>query len=171
MHNLLSGKVDVLSFECNQCGECCSHLGLVHTIEVDYGNYHFLIRNVYTGERTNVTVDPEKISLYNDTGIFSERPETCPFFRTDKRTDKGYCTVHHTRPDICRDYGCWRFLILDSQGRRAGRIMGQRHLASEDHVLSRLFEVQVNHPAESDDNAWDDRMVRVVTGAGYLVRT
>ncbi|NLD56559.1 MAG: YkgJ family cysteine cluster protein, partial [Methanomicrobiales archaeon] len=42
---------------------------------------HFLVNNEYTGEKTEVTVDPDKIALFQDRSIFSERPEACPFFR------------------------------------------------------------------------------------------
>lgn len=160
-----------MSFECSQCGECCSHLGLVHTIHTDYGNGRFLIRNQYTGETTEVSIDPDKISLFADRSTFSERPEACPFFRYDAEAAKGYCTVHLTRPEICRDYGCWRLLILDGSGRRAGRIMGQRHLATEDALLIRLFEEEINHRGEPDTAAWDRRVIEVLTGAGYIVRT
>ena len=160
-----------LSFECSQCGECCSHLGLVHTIHIDYGNYRYLIRNQYTGETTEVSIDPDKISLFADTSIFSERPEACPFFRYDAPAAKGFCTVHLTRPEICRDYGCWRLLILDGLGRRAGRIMGRRHLASEDAALARLFEEEINRLVEPDDAAWDRHVIEVLVRAGYTVRT
>jgi Fe-S-cluster containining protein len=160
-----------LPFECSQCGECCSHLGLVHTIQEDYGNYRFLVNNQYTGEKTTVAVDPDKIALFSDTSIFLERPEACPFFRYDQATAKGYCTVHLTRPEICRDYGCWRLLILDAGGKRTGRIMGQRHLASEDEALTRLFEEHINHLDETDNAAWDERVIKVLGEAGYTVRT
>src|SRR5512137_584281 len=126
-----------MPFECSQCGECCSYLGLVHVVQQDYGNFRFLIRNQYTGEKTTVAVDLDKVTLFSDRSIFLEHPEVCPFFRRDNVSGKGYCTVHQTRPEICRDYGCWRLLILDAGGRRAGRIMCQRHLASEDEALTR----------------------------------
>jgi uncharacterized protein len=160
-----------MPFECSQCGECCSHLGLVHVIREDFGNYRFLVNNQYTGEKTEVSIDPDKIGLFSDRSIFRERPEACPFFRYDRASEKGYCTVHRTRPEICRDYGCWRILILDPDGKRAGRIMGQRHLASEDEVLTRLFEEHINHLTEPDDSAWDRQVIRVLVTAGYTVRT
>jgi len=157
-------------FECSQCGECCSHLGLVHIILEDYGNYRYLVNNQYTGEKTTVIVDPDKILLFSDRSIFTERPEACPFFRYDHDVAKGYCTVHHTRPEICRDYGCWRMLILDAEGRRAGRIMYQRFLASEDERLTRLFAEQINIITTSDDAAWDKRLIHILQAAGYTVR-
>jgi Fe-S-cluster containining protein len=160
-----------MPFECSQCGECCSYLGLVHVIQEEYGDYRFLLNNQYTGEKTTVIVDPDKISLFDDKGIFRERPDACPFFRYDPASAKGYCTVHLTRPEICRDYGCWRLLILDSEGKRAGRIMCQRHLASEDEALTRLFEEHINHLVESDDTGWDKEVIGVLIAAGYTVRT
>jgi hypothetical protein len=159
-----------MPFECTQCGECCSHLGLVHIIQEEYGDYHFLVKNQYTGERTAVTIDPDKIALFRDSSIFLTRPEACPFFRYDQASAKGYCTVHLTRPEICRDYGCWRLLILDPEGKRAGRIMCQRHLASEDEKLTLLFEEQINQSIEPDDDAWDRRVIHVLVAAGYTVR-
>lgn len=159
-----------MPFECSQCGECCSHLGLVHTIREDYGNYHFLVNNQYTGEKTEVTVDSDKIALFDDRSIFTERPEACPFFRFDATISKGFCTVHLTRPEICRDYGCWRIQILDSGGRRAGRIMCQRFLASEDERLTQIFEEQVNDGIELNDVEWDERVVRVLAAAGFTVQ-
>jgi len=159
-----------MPFECSQCGECCSHLGLVHTIHEDFGNYRYRVNNQYTGEKTVVTVDPDKIALFSDHSIFTERPEACPFFRYDRVGAKGYCTVHLTRPEICRDYGCWRILILDAEGKRAGRIMCQRFLASEDEWLTRLFLTKVNNIAEADDAAWDERLTRVLVAAGYTLQ-
>ena len=49
--------------------------------------------------------------------------------------------------------------------------MCQRHLASEDEALTRLFEDQINHLEESDDEAWDEQVVRILVGAGYTLRT
>jgi Fe-S-cluster containining protein len=117
-----------------------------------------------------VVVDPDKVNLFCDTGIFGKLPAACPFFRYDQASSKGYCTVHLTRPEICRDYGCWRILILDAGGKRAGRIMGRRHLASEDDRLTRLFEEHINHLSEADDTAWDERVIPVLVAAGYIVR-
>ena len=159
-----------MPFECSQCGECCSHLGLVHIIQEDYGDFRYRICNQYTGEKTTVAVDPDKIALFNDRSIFAERPEACPFFRYDRQGAKGYCTVHLTRPEICRDYGCWRMLILDAGGKRAGRIMCQRFLASEDERLTRLFEEQINTLTGISDAAWDERVIHVLVGAGYTVQ-
>ncbi len=159
-----------MPFECSQCGECCSHLGLVHVIQEDRGDCRFLVRNQYTGERTEVRVDTDKIDLFRDTSVFAERPEACPFFRFVRSERKGYCTVHRTRPEICSDYGCWRMLILDSSGNRAGRIMERRHLASENKVLTRIFADEIDPVTGLDDAAWDRLVIRILSREGFTVR-
>ena len=158
-----------MPFSCSQCGECCSHLGLVHVIEEEYGNYRYLVKNRYSGERTRVSVDADKVGMFDDRSIFDERPEACPFFRFDHSASKGYCTVHQTRPEICRDYGCWRILILDSEGTRAGRIKCQRFLASDDTRLSRIFREKIDTVTEPDDARWDERVIHVLTEEGYII--
>jgi len=160
-----------MSFECCRCGECCSHLGLVHKIIEDYGDYHFLVYNQYSGERTAVSVDPDKVSLFLDKSIFLQSPEACPFFRYGPVSAEKYCTIHMTRPEMCNDYGCWRLLILNSTGKRAGRIMGRRFLASEDEALTRLFEDNSNNLVEPDDAAWEENVILMLTRSGYKVRT
>ena len=160
----------VLPFECFQCGECCSYLGYVHVIKEDYGDYRFLVHNNYTGEDTPVTVDPDKHELFDDKSIFEKLPETCPFFRHQPGTEKAWCTVHLTRPEICQDYGCWRLLILDHRGRRAGRIMNIRTFCSDDPLLTKVWESCVEEHKEPDDRKWEETMIRILRHAGYTVR-
>ena len=160
-----------MSFECNRCGECCSHLGLVNKIKEDLGDYHFLISNQYTGEKTEVAIDPDKIPLFLDKNLLPQCPDVCPFFRFEPLSGNTYCTIHLTRPEMCRDFGCWRLLILDSTGKRAGRVMGRRYVASEDEVLTRLFEDIINNLAESNDADWDQNVTLELARAGYIVRT
>ncbi|MCQ1539240.1 YkgJ family cysteine cluster protein [Methanocalculus taiwanensis] len=173
MHESRYGGID-LSFECSQCGDCCSHLGIVHVIESDLGNLRYVVRNRYSGERTTVTIDPDKTALFLDEKLekntFTNRPQACPFFRFIQKEEKGYCCVHATRPDICRDYGCWRMLILDGGGRRAGRIMESRHLASDDPVLLSIFAEKAHNLERLSDSQWDDAVIRMIRSAGYMVR-
>ena len=117
-----------------------------------------------------VTVDPDKRGLFDDRSIFGKLPHTCPFFRHRPGSELAYCTVHLTRPEICRDYGCWRLLILDHRGRRAGRIKYIRTLCSDDTFLTELWEQCIEEHREPDDRIWEDRMIRILQKAGYSVR-
>jgi len=157
-------------FECVQCGECCSHLGLVHTIKEEYGEGRFLLYNQYTGDEQEVVLDSDKVDLFADKSTFEREPEACPFFRFNRADDKGYCTVHLTRPEICRDFSCWRLLILDHTGRRAGRVMFIRTLVTDDTLLRRLWDECIDTIGDPDDAAWESLMIDTVTRAGYSVR-
>jgi uncharacterized protein len=159
-----------MAFECFQCGECCAHLGLVHSIKEEYGDYRFLIYNRYTNEETPVTVDPDKHDIFDDNSIFEQLPQTCPFFRHQPGSELAYCTVHQTRPEMCRDYGCWRLLILNHRGRRVGKIKYIRTLISDDAFLNRIWEDCIEHDSEPDDQRWENEMIRILTRAGYTVR-
>lgn len=120
-----------------------------------------------------MTIDPDKTALFLDKNLemstFAVRPEACPFFRFIE--EKGYCSVHATRPEICRDYGCWRILILDSRGRRAGRIMESRHLSSDDPILLAIFGQRSHDLKHLPDSDWDDAVMSMLGSAGYTVRT
>jgi len=159
-----------MGFECHQCGECCSHLGLVHSIHKDLGNFHFIVFNQYTSDETEVTVDADKHELFLDKSIFAKLPEACPFFRHMPGSEKAYCTVHSTRPDICQDFSCWRLLILNHTGRRVGRVMFRRSLVTDDAFLNRVWEECIDPLPETDDSIWDKQVVRILIRAGYTVR-
>jgi Fe-S-cluster containining protein len=159
-----------VAFECFQCGECCSQLGLVYSVTRTYGNYRFLIYNQYTGEEIPVEVDPDKREIFEDKSIFETLPGTCPFFRRQPGTGLAYCTVHRTRPEICRNYGCWRLLVINPRGRRVGRIEYIRTLRSDDRYLTDLWDRCIENDQEPDDAAWESRMIRILARHGFTVR-
>lgn len=142
----------------------------MHVIERKTGDNRYILKNQYTGERTEVVVDPDKIDLFQDTRTFMDRPEACPFFRFDTGQNTGYCTVHATRPPICCEYGCFRILILNAKGERAGRVMEYRHLASHDPALMALFSENEEILASLPDREWDEAVIRMIRSAGYIVR-
>jgi hypothetical protein len=145
-------------------------MGQVHTIQEIRGEFEFLVNNQYTGEKTAVVVDQDKHHLFGDKSIFQKQPEACPFLRYQARDRKAYCTVHLTRPEICRDYGCWRLLILNPRGLRAGRIMYQRSFFSDDADLTRLWNDCIDNLTEPDDVVWEEKITRILIHAGYTVR-
>lgn len=158
-----------MAFRCSQCGECCSHMGTVHRIAADLGEMRFLVHNEYTGEETVVEVDSDKHALFADRSIFADLPETCFFFRRHPSDGKAYCTVHLTRPEICRDFGCWRLLIETRSGERAGRVMFRRYLSTGDPLLQKIWDEHIGTLSESDDERWEAAMIPILVGAGYRV--
>jgi uncharacterized protein len=159
-----------MAFECFQCGDCCTQMGLVHQVKEEYGSYHFLISNPYTRVEMQVTVDPDKHVLFDDRSIFEKFPDACPFFRHKPGTGLAYCTVHCNRPEICRDYQCWRLLIQNPRGRPVGKIRYIRTLISDDPLLNRLWKISVEDLDDPDDRRWEAAMIRILVKSGYSVR-
>jgi uncharacterized protein len=89
-------------------------------------------RVAVTGELLPVAVQPQHRDLFSS----GERdPSWCPFLRKE---DEGLftCTIHGTRPRLCREFKCRTMLIYDRHGREAGYVKGRRSLVTEDPVLA-----------------------------------
>lgn len=159
-----------MGFECLQCGECCSYLGTVLTIEEEISETEFIICNQYTGERKKVRIDEDKLHLYPDRSIFDELPEACPFLRPDPANKRVCCTIHETRTDMCREYGCWRILILDGNGKPVARIMGPRIFRTKDDKIREIWDRRVALLDPSNQDRWDMEMEEILTEEGYCIR-
>lgn len=145
-------------------------MGIVLCVSERLSAHTFVLTNRYTGEKTVVKVDPDKQGLYeDDQSIFCRFPEACPFLRMSDQSGKAYCTVHQTRPDMCRDFGCWRLLILKPDGGRAGRVMYRRYFCPDDPNLARIWEEQIRHIDDSDDEVWDNTIRMILVREGYSV--
>lgn len=151
-------------FYCEQCGECCSIMGEVLSVLEDFGDYRFLLVNKYTGVKNRVEVDADKRELFMEEDAL---PAACPFLRY--RDNVGYCTVHLTRPEMCRDFGCWRLLILDPFGKRAGRVMQARFFASDNPALVLLWEERIRDIDEPEQERWDEMVISILSREGYTV--
>jgi len=154
-----------MPFYCLRCGECCSAMGAVHALEGTPSAGRCVVVNRYTGERTLVTVDPDKVDLLPTPPILG----ACPLFRRDA-DGRGICPVHETWPAVCAEYACWRLLVLDPAGRRAARVMGSRHIAVDDPALeAMLVPYRAAPAAAADDTAWDATLADALGRAGYRV--
>jgi uncharacterized protein len=112
-----------VTFVCQLYGECCSIMGETISIREEIGTFQYQIWYTTTGKELVVTLDPDKRDLFHSVTPANRSSLACPFLR--KRQDhKVICTVHLSRPDLCRNYSCFWILILNSDGKKAGRVMG-----------------------------------------------
>ncbi|WP_317063680.1 YkgJ family cysteine cluster protein [Methanoculleus caldifontis] len=139
----------------------------VHRVIEERGDYTFVVHNHYTGDAEEARVDPDKIVLFEDRSSIEGLPNACSFLRFDR--GKAWCTVHLTRPGLCREY-CCRLLVLDPQGKLAGRVTYRTALIPETDEFGRLWE-QVQPTLDGlSGTEWDDALIRILTAAGYSVR-
>lgn len=71
---------------------------------------------------------------------------------------------------MCRDYGCWRLLILDSGEVPVGRITGPRILRTKDESLKYLWKRRIEQLDTSDHNRWDLEMEEILLQEGYMIK-
>jgi Fe-S-cluster containining protein len=143
-------------------------MGDIIEIEEQTGHGTFRIRFPVTGEERTVTLDPDKADLFSLQDSTRSYPMACPFLRF--RDNRAFCTVHTTRPGLCRQYGCFRVLILDNSGRHLGMVRdGSRTFSSLDPALHELWDTEVTGTGIPDEAAWERWVRDVFTRAGYRV--
>ena len=163
-----TGRCDVV-FRCQQCGECCSSMGDVIGTREQTGPSEFLVWYKITGEERRVWIDPDKQGLYRTQDIRKIRPMACPFLR-QQSSGSAICTVHYTRPDLCRQYACFRVLVLGPEGERLGRVVdASRYFTTMDPELRALWDREIAGVEIPDEELFEEYVEHVLSGAGYRV--
>ncbi|MCQ8894194.1 MAG: YkgJ family cysteine cluster protein [Methanolinea sp.] len=158
-----------MPFFCQQCGECCSVMGQVFAVREKRGTFRYIFENLYTGEETEVEVSIPWRKLFSSGERLAHWQDPCPFLRQDPASGKAVCTVHGTRPGTCRDYGCWRVLVLDTSGQRVARVMERRYLHLEGPSLERAWEEFRDGIDSLPDDEWEGAVARFFRERGYTV--
>ncbi|OPX69406.1 MAG: Flagellin N-methylase [Methanoregulaceae archaeon PtaB.Bin056] len=158
-----------MAYFCQQCGECCSVMGQVFSIVGQLDEFRYLLQNEYTGDTREVEVAPSLRRLFLESPIPGHWQDPCPFLRIDGSRGLAFCTVHQTRPDVCREYQCWRVLVLDREGRRVARVMEKRYLCLEDEGLRGKWEEFRQSLDTPDDRKWDEAVSGFFRERGYSV--
>jgi uncharacterized protein len=157
-----------LVFQCQQCGECCSAMGDVIGIREELPSDRFRIWYKITGETREVSIDPDKRDLFSGQDLGMIRPMACPFLR--EHAGRYLCTVHKSRPDLCRQYACFRILVLDAAGKRLGRVVASsRYFTTGDPLLRELWDREIQNRSIPDDRLFEEHVDHVLSRAGYRV--
>jgi Fe-S-cluster containining protein len=144
-------------------------MGEIIEIREDLGSDSFRIGFSVTGEERIISIDPEKRDQYRKEEIRTVRPVACPFLRQDI-FKKSICSVHASRPDLCRRYSCHRILVLDTHDTRIGTVIdSSRYLITLDADLRRIWNREVGGADIMDENCWEQHVEQVLTCHGYRV--
>jgi Fe-S-cluster containining protein len=145
-------------------------MGQVFAIIQQLDPFRFRLRNQYTGDTREVEVAISMRQLFTESAIPASWQDPCPFLRLDASLGLAFCTVHQTRPEVCREYQCWRILVLDCEGRRVARVMDQRYLCLEDERLREPWEEFRENLDSLCTHEWDNEVIRFFRERGYTVR-
>jgi len=150
------------------CGECCSSMGEVIEIREQTGPSAFRIGFTVTGEEREVKIDPGREALWSRQGM-KRRTMACPFLR-EEEPGAVICTVHHSRPDLCRQYSCFRILVLDGEGKKIGRVVdGTRYFDSANAGLREAWDQECAGVDITDEDCWEEAVENRLESAGYRV--
>jgi Fe-S-cluster containining protein len=165
--NLLRQRRGKMAFVCQMCGDCCSTMGEIISILEQTGTTTFRIGYSATLEERVVTLDPDKQDLF-----FATSPKTslaCPFLR-ERAPGRFICTVHQSRPELCRQYSCFRILVLDPAGHHVGRVReGSRHFTTTDPRLHAVWQTGCRLTDIQDEDVWEKNAEEIFTRSGYRV--
>jgi len=93
----------------------------------------------------------------------------CPFL-LEAGNKKFICSVHASRPELCRQYSCYRILVLDSHGKQIGRVTeASRYLSTTDENLRTLWNREIAIIAIADEKCWEEHVKQTLAQAGYNV--
>ena len=157
-----------MAFACQRCGDCYSTMGEIIAVREQPGPGRFRI-GFTNGEERTVALDPDKGELFATIRDDTRKSSACPFLRPDGHGLR-ICTVHDSRPEICRGYLCSRILVLDREGNRKGRILpGTRIFSTTDQALLDLWHRNLRDCTITGDMEWEQAVDDLFTRAGYRV--
>jgi Fe-S-cluster containining protein len=131
--------------------------------------FFFRIRFTVTSEERIVSIDPEKQDLYRSQDMMTLRPMACPFLR-ETVNKKFICSVHTSRPELCRQYSCYRILVLDSQDNHIGRVTdASRYFTTADPDLRVIWNREIAGVAILNEGRWETFVEQILTHAGYRI--
>ncbi|MDN7011552.1 YkgJ family cysteine cluster protein [Methanoculleus sp. FWC-SCC3] len=159
------------AFECTLCGKCCMQAGgALIEVEKRLTSRDFLCRQKVVGGTFRARVEERFLDAFRDTSENDRHPSWCPFLRPlPGERGKYVCTIHNSRPLICRSYICCTMRIFDSSGQEIGKVKGRRSLATEDAALHQCWEEGVAPLTTDDDIVWKSEVAAILGRAGYQV--
>jgi uncharacterized protein len=144
-------------------------MGEIIEILEEISPFCFRIGYMTTCEERTVVVDPDKKAVFLKYEQTAKQSLACPFLR-EAAPGKIICTVHSSRPDLCRQYSCFRIMVLDAGGKRLGKVShNTRCLITMDHQLREIWDREVSRIQTSDERLWEDQVRRELSGNGYRV--
>jgi uncharacterized protein len=139
-------------FDCNWCGKCCASFGEFITIERQVTERDYFCRYGITNELFQVHVQPafadeiEEAYEESDGGKATAGHKGCIFMRKNPEGKGFACAIYPTRPEICRDFRCYRMLIHHPQsGETRGKVIGINELKTHDEILEAIWKEKIAH--------------------------
>lgn len=139
-------------FECNWCGKCCESFGEFIRIERQLNDRDYYCRYGITNEIFPVHVQPafaeeiEEDFIDSDPKADAPSRKGCVFSRKNPEGKGFACAIYPTRPNICREFRCYRMLIHHpATGEMRGKVIGINELRTHDEILAAIWKEKIAH--------------------------
>ncbi len=160
-------------FTCNRCGKCCVSLGQSITIERQLNDRDYYCRSaidntiflVHVDEKFREEIADEFLAAGPHPNYGEKKP--CPFLRSGPPGAGSSCAIYTTRPDICRNFRCYRMLIRNQVGAVCGKVIGKNTLRTEDPNLEKLWNVLVIPIPFGNSFEWTKQVTAILADHGY----
>jgi uncharacterized protein len=166
------------AFICDRCGKCCVSLGSSITIERKLNDRDYYCRSRIDNTLFLAHVDPKYRREIPDELATEGSRQTgrenrpCVFLRKNLEGDGTRCAIFPTRPQVCREFRCYRMLVYNNSGHLSGKVIGAGEISTSDEVLSRLWKEKIAsiphaHPAGANDPVWVKKATGVLAAHVY----
>ena len=157
----------MVAFDCDGCGKCCASFGAFIKIERQLTCRDYYCRYGIKNELFLAHIEGEYADSQPPSQKEGEPVKGCPFVRK-KPDGKGIaCAIYTTRPQICREFRCYRMLIFNHYGHECGRIMGRNELKTIDESLARIWKEQIASLPHRDDVRWTKSVIAALAVHQY----
>jgi Fe-S-cluster containining protein len=159
----------MVKFECDWCGKCCRSFGEFIKIERQLTDRDYYCRNGIKNETFLAHIEGDYENSQPLDSPEGTPAKGCPFMRRNPAGRGIACAIYATRPHICRDFRCYRMVIVDHEGHECGRIMGRNDLKTSDELLERIWKEHIvpSLPYHSDTR-WEKAVIEALATHGYL---
>jgi Fe-S-cluster containining protein len=155
-------------FVCTWCGKCCTCYGDFIRIERQFSSRDYFCRYGIKNESFYAHVQEDYIGDYPLASQEGQKRKGCPFMRKNLSVEGFACAIYDTRPQVCRDFRCYRMVIYDRDGRACGKIMGRNQLKTDDKELEKIWKEEIEPIPYREGTRWEKMVIETLAAHGYL---
>ena len=157
----------MVTFNCSGCGKCCTSFGDFIKIERQLNHREYYCRYGIKNELFLAHVEGDYTVSSPADSVEGEPAKGCPFLKKNFSGDGFTCAIYSTRPQVCKEFRCYRMLIYDREGHECGRLMGTHDLKTTDKTLEKIWKEEVAPIPGLRDRKQDKRVIDILAAHGY----
>lgn len=157
----------MVAFDCTWCGKCCASFGAFITIERQLTSRDYYCRSGIKNELFLAHIEGDYADSQSPASQDGEPKKGCPFMRKKPDGNGIACAIYATRPQICREFRCYRMVIYNRDGHECGRIMGPGELKTADEPLAQIWKEEIALIPHNDDARWKNAVIAILAAHGY----